>query len=231
MTTEVDICNIALSRLGDRATVTSLSPPDGSVQSQHCARFLPLARDSLLEQHDWGFATKRVSLALLSVTPPSGWAYAYAPPGDVVNYLSVIAVDAEDDFSVSLPPEGSSGVITDTSGNWVPVNSLGYYVPQLYEVEVLADGTPVLYTNQPNAVLRYSSLVTDSTQFSPLFTDALSWRLAADLAGPLLKGDAGAKAGQMCLKMADALLQRAKLSDANQRLIQPAQNVSWMSGR
>ena len=33
MSSVVDICNIALSRLGDRATVTSIDPPEGSAQA------------------------------------------------------------------------------------------------------------------------------------------------------------------------------------------------------
>ena len=59
MASEVDICNLALSHLGDTATIASLDPPEGSAQAEHCARFYPIARDSLLEMHAWGFATSR----------------------------------------------------------------------------------------------------------------------------------------------------------------------------
>jgi hypothetical protein len=63
---EVDICNLALGHIGDSATVSSINPPEGSAQAEHCSRFYPIARDSLLEMHNWGFATKRTNLALLS---------------------------------------------------------------------------------------------------------------------------------------------------------------------
>ena len=59
MSSEVAICNLALAHLGDSATVASIDPPEGSAQSEHCARFYPIARDALLEMHAWKFATRR----------------------------------------------------------------------------------------------------------------------------------------------------------------------------
>ena len=46
MASDVDVCNLALAHLGDEATVASISPPEGSAQAGHCARFYPMARDS-----------------------------------------------------------------------------------------------------------------------------------------------------------------------------------------
>ena len=33
MASDVDVCNLALSHIGDTANVASINPPDGSVQS------------------------------------------------------------------------------------------------------------------------------------------------------------------------------------------------------
>ena len=63
MASEVEICNLALSHLGDTATVASSDPPEGSAQAEHCARFYPIARDALLEMQNWKFATRRATLA------------------------------------------------------------------------------------------------------------------------------------------------------------------------
>ena len=63
MASEVDICNLALSHLGDNATVASIDPPEGSAQAEHCSRFYPIARDTLLEMHNWNFSTRRAVLA------------------------------------------------------------------------------------------------------------------------------------------------------------------------
>ena len=70
MASEVDICNLALGHLGDNATVSSISPPEGSAQAEHCARFYPLARDALLEMGYWNFAMRRVALAQLTMNWP-----------------------------------------------------------------------------------------------------------------------------------------------------------------
>ena len=77
MASDVGICNLALSRLGDAATVSSIDPPEGSTQADLCATFYPMARDSLLEMHAWAFATRRVDLSLLTAETDA-WVYAYA---------------------------------------------------------------------------------------------------------------------------------------------------------
>ena len=223
MASEVDICNLALGHLGDTATVASLDPPEGSAQAEHCARVYPLARDSLLEVHTWGFATQRVQLALLGSGWPE-WDYCYAAPSDALNILAVLPPDANDDYS------GSSTASWDSSSN-VPISAGGQYVPQAFSCELNADGAEVIYTDQATAVLRYTGRVTDTTKFAPTFVLALSWHLAALLAGPIIKGDAGAAEAKRCAAMAEAWLAKARESDANQRRVAPTHNVSWMAGR
>lgn len=217
MSSEVDICNLALARLGDTATVASISPPEGSAQAEHCARFYPIARNALLEEHNWGFATKRVQLALLYEAWPE-WTYAYAQPNDVINVLAVLSTSATDDYS--------QGII-----NIPDISISGNYEPQPFSCEVNGDGMQVILTDQENAVLRYTGLVTDTSNFSPLFITVLSWRLAAMLAGPLIKGDAGAAEAKRCEAMAQAYLSKAIESDASQRRVMPVHKVGWISGR
>jgi hypothetical protein len=228
MASEVDICNLALSHLGDNATLASIDPPEGSAQAEHCARFYPMARDALLEMHSWGFATKRVRLAQIGSGWPE-WNYAYAQPSDALNILAILPPDSTDDYSVGFfgpnPGDYAAGI-----GN-VPESAGGVYVPQAFSCEIDADGNSVIYTDQPNAVLRYTGTAVDTAKFSPLFTMALSWHLAALLAGPIIKGDAGAAQVKRCAEMMQAYLSRAITSDASQRRIAPVHHVSWMAGR
>lgn len=198
MASELDICNLALAHLGDTATISSIDPPEGSAQAEHCARFYPIARNSLLEMHAWGFATKRIQLALLSSGWPE-WDYAYAQPNDAVNILAV------------LPPESSDDYTSTGSG--------GTAIPQPFSCEMNADGAQVIYTDQANAVLRYTAIVNNPIQFSPLFVSALSHHLAAMLAGPVLKGDVGAAEAKRQAAMMQAYLTEAKNSDSSQRRI------------
>lgn len=222
MASEIDICNLALGHLGDAANVSSIDPPEGSAQSEHCARFYPIARDSLLEMHAWNFATTRVALASLGSGWPE-WTYCYACPGDAVNLLAVLDPNASNDYSV-----GNNYGFTQSG---IPLVGSGTYTPQPFAQETLTDGTVVIYTNQENAVLRYTRFVVDTTTFSPLFVDALSWYLASYLAGPLIKGDVGAAEAKRCMQAAMLMLGKAATSDANQRRTQVAQNVGWIAGR
>lgn len=216
MASEIDICNLALSHLGDTATVASLDPPEGSVQAEHCARFYSIARDSLLEMHPWGFATRRIQLAQLGTGWPE-WDYSYAQPSDALNIIAVLPPDATDDYSQGLSN--------------VPLSAGGSYVPKAFSCEIDSNGADVIYTDQEDAVLRYTALVSDTTKFSPLFVMALSWHLASMLAGPIIKGDAGAAEAKRCASMMQAFLSKATESDAGQRRITPQHSVTWMNGR
>jgi hypothetical protein len=201
MAADVDICNLALARLGDAATVTSIDPPEGSAQAEHCARFYPVARDAMLEMHAWKFATRRVLLAQLA-TDTWNWSYAYAQPSEALKLLAVIPATAANDAE-----------------------------SKDYEAETTADGAPIILTNQEDASLRFIARVTDSEAFSPLFVDALGWLLASYLAGPVLKGEEGAKMARACLQNFAVTVSNAKISDANQRRVRPEHTPAWMAGR
>lgn len=101
MASTVEICNSALSHLGDSAAVTSISPPDGTAQARHCAQWFPIARQRMLTYHHWSFATRRIALAELT-NPDDAWEHTYAAP---VNALDVWWVGAEGSSADSSPFE------------------------------------------------------------------------------------------------------------------------------
>lgn len=222
MASETDICNIALSHLGDVANVSSIDPPEGSAQAQHCARFYPIARDALLELHPWSFITKRITLPLLDDSLEQ-WQYVYQAPSDALTLLAILAPDADNDYSQDLPvPYTQVGIVN---------TGQGIYTPQQFEVETLQDGTQVIYTNQENAILRYTVKVTDTTKFPPLFTSALTHLLAAYLAGPVLKGEVGRVESKGQMGMFQGWLAKATVADAGQQNIRVKQSTPWMAGR
>lgn len=186
MASDVDVCNIALSHIGDEAEVIAISPPDGTTQSTHCGRFYPMARNQLLEMHTWSFATVRVSLALVAAGAPSQWLYAYAMPAKCLRPLGVFPPDASDDA------RGEDFIVESDS-----------------------DGNGVIYTNVQSAVLRYVRLVEDTTKFTPGFVTALGRLLASFLAGPIVKGTTGIQVAQAQLKVFMVELASAKALDAN----------------
>lgn len=201
MASEVDICNLALAHLGDSATVASIDPPEGSAQAEHCQRFYPIARDSLLEMHNWKFATRRVRLALLD-TDSWNWAYAYAEPADAMKIVSI------------LPPGATP--IEPTAD---------------YETMSNSDGDALILTDLEEATALYAAEITDTTKFSPLFITTLSWHLASMLAGPVIKGDVGAAEAKRCQQMMAQYLAQARVSDANQRKVEVDHMPNWIGSR
>lgn len=239
---EVTICNLALSHLGDTASVASISPPDSSVQAQLCARFYFAARNALLEMATWGFATRRIALSLLQevvdgssprVYPdntPATWRYMYALPSGVINIISVLPKDAIDDYEARLGL-GNYGYELPYPEGYQPVPGVAVETPRPFAVETQSNGTQIVLTNECDAVLRYTAAVADTTKFSPLFTLALSHLLASMLAGPIIKGSEGAAAATQQLELFNAFLGKATSSDANQRKTNVHPSPSWMRGR
>lgn len=182
MASIVDICNLALSHLGNRASVVSISPVDGSVEADYCARFYQVARDEILELGDWSFARTRAALVELLTNPSTTWEHAYALPSDCMVPRRIIT--------------GETYEYEDDSPN--------------FELE----GTTLL-TNKANATLIYTRPIEDPTKFSPGFVTSVSYKLAAYLAGPILRGEAGSTAAGQLHKIAGAKVVEAMSIDAN----------------
>lgn len=167
MSTDVAICNLALSHLGDEATVSAIDPPEGSAQADHCAIWYPVARNTVLESHDWNFALKRkvlVELVIAEADMPASWTFGYAWPNNCLRPISILPPGATDDAA-----------------------------PEDFTVETLQDETRVIYTKTEEAVLRYVSLIEDTARFPALVVNAMSRLLASYLAGPVIKGSEGMK--------------------------------------
>jgi hypothetical protein len=226
MASSVDICNEALSHLGDSATVSSIDPPEGSAQAEHCARFYPSCLATLLEMHPWAFATRRAPLAQVA-NPSTTWAYAYSQPSGCINILAVLAADAADDYSAP----GSSAVQSYDSPYRLNANNGGAYTPQDFSPETNDAGDDIILSNQANAVLRFTVLMTDTAKFTPMFRETLAWMLASKLAGPVLKGDTGRKAALQCMQTAVSWFGKATDSDASSRKVTPRHQVGWINAR
>ena len=223
MSTDVDICNMALALLGDSATVTSINPPEGSAQASHCSRFYPMARDALFEMSSWGFSTVRANLAQVTNNFPM-WTYAYQAPSNLVNTLGVLDSLATDDYAAPFV-QGYTPYGVQNTGR-------SLYTPQPYALEFDPDlGVEVILTNQENACLRYTQIVTDTTLFSPTFITTLSYFLASYLAGPIIKGDAGMNVSAQMMKKTTDMLAVSRPSDANQGMTRVVQSPAWIAGR
>ena len=193
MPSAVDISNMGLGHLGARAQITSIAPPDGSVEAGYCARYYPIARREALERGAWSWAKTRARLAPVA-NPSTVWPCAYALPSDCIQPLRVLP-------AVFVPTaEGvASQAITTTEHEGAD-----------FEVE-----NGVLLTACPEAVLLYKRDITDTTKFSTSFGACVSYLMAAYLAGPILKGKDGAQAAADLRRVAASVLAEASAQDAN----------------
>ena len=201
MLPSVEVCNMALAHLGQAPMVQSVNPPDNSWYAGMCVSLWPLAVDSLLELHPWGFTTRTAELARIVEQRP-GWAFCYVPPADSVRLWAV-----------------SSAADCAAPTDWELQAGIPNVTPQ------------IICTNTAQAFARYTINNTVPQIMPPLFKTALSYHLAALLAGPVIKGEAGMNVAKAMLQFAQMHAQRAAASDANQQRTTREHIPGWIKDR
>lgn len=86
MTSQVDICNLALTRLGGEE-ITAID--EGTRGARLCNRHYYPTLNALLREFEWNFAIKRDELAQDVTAPEFGYAYRYALPADFIKIVRV----------------------------------------------------------------------------------------------------------------------------------------------
>jgi len=197
MSSEVFICNLALSNIG-KTNISDLN--EAGAEARACRQFYAFCRDTMLQVYPWRFAEKTQSLGQITNDKPGAWEYAYNRPNDCLKVLSL-------QENYTLTPDAS----TPAPGPY----------GHAYEIE----GGKV-YCNLSPAILRYTWRITDPTKFPPLFIDALSWSLSGRLAMPLTKdlglrnsANQAAQATRLAAEMADANEER-ETSDHSSELVE-----------
>ena len=180
MTSEVEICNLALSYIR-AGSINSLI--ESSVQSQLCKlKYYPL-RDQMLEDSGWQFASSIVALATLTDTV-FNWVYVYQYPTDCL-YINRLIPDIAE-FSATNGTSAASSRYYDRGLPQLNLNEIK--VPyKIYNI----NGNKVITANDKNLRIDYRQRVTDPNLFSSNFILALSHLLAADLAIPIVGIDKG----------------------------------------
>lgn len=158
-TSETEICNLALVRLG-HTPITTLS--EGTPTADLCNLFYPITRDSLLRSHPWNFAISRATLALSATTPNHEFSYQHTLPADC---LKVIRTGWEADGTTSGSAVYGFPGVAGYAGVEIP-----------YRVE----GRSIL-CNETVVKIEYIAKITDVSQFDPLFVTALSLNLALSI--------------------------------------------------
>lgn len=156
MTSQVEIYNMALSNIGISETVQSME--ERSKARVTCSRFWEIARDAVLAQFPWAFATTYQSLAQIG-TPPRGWLYQYQYPTDCLKAMYITpAGSTRRPMSMEHQPDFKTA---------------------------FGEGGQIILSNTPDAELAYIVRVTDEGRFPPLVVEALAWKLATLIAMPM----------------------------------------------
>lgn len=195
MADRLSIKNDALSELPS-APITA--EDEQSLEAAETERVYDQALKELLEAHDWGFANRRVALAVVANTRDSEWLYAYAVPADM-----------------GTP----KGIVPDWEGMGLGIPVEGLFTPPYYEVwsgagsafEYLIENG-VIYTNVENAAFEYGASTVSEAVMPAMFARALALEIASRIAMPIkkdreLKGD--------LIKQAEAAKARAMADDEN----------------
>lgn len=151
-TDKVKICNMALSNIGDRDAIESLT--EGTPQANECLLWYDESRLEALEAHEWNFARQRLTLATSSDDAPSGvWTYRYQYPSNAVIVRKL---------------QNPSGETADM-------------VPYRIELNDAATAKTIL-TDLKDAVAVYTADIETTTLFTPYFVKMLAASLASNIA-------------------------------------------------
>lgn len=133
---------------------------ENSAEARSLRRFYSLTRDAILRDFDWPFARVRTELELIEEEPNDEWGFSYRYPVDSLMLRRIF-----------------SGIRNDNQATVVR-----------YEIGQDSTGS-LLYTDMEDAIIRYTSQVTNPTYFPPDFVLAFAARLAAYAAPTLTGGD------------------------------------------
>lgn len=93
MASDVEIANLALSRLGQNQI---MSLDDASPAARFCKAFYSQTRDEVLQSNPWTFGTAYVTLSRLTSTPLLEWDYQYQLPSDCLRVIELNGVGTGD---------------------------------------------------------------------------------------------------------------------------------------
>jgi|GEM_PF-1755452 hypothetical protein len=161
---QVDVCNLALSRIGGHGISQITSLGEASTEARQCAVKFPYVLASALRAYPWHFATKEIVLALLGC----GAAEHFLENDIFYRNLHYYQYPEECMRILALNPAAGK------KGN--------HFAPAYdYTVERISDGTKAIVTPCPQAVLTCTSYSEDPSIWDSLFTDAFAWQLAGEL--------------------------------------------------
>jgi len=133
-TSKVDICNLALMRIGHSKRISALSSTAPASQAEaYCAEFYDYARQEALRLAPWSFATAEKTLALLSSYEPTQWTYAYSYPSDCLKARRLLTGAGNDEPAFSIGYYDGQKVIKTNQAEAILEYTIDVDDPSLYD--------------------------------------------------------------------------------------------------
>ena len=235
MTSQVDLCNLALDQIAARASITGLNPPSppNSVAAAACARLYQLQADAVFRSAHWNSARRQGALTLLKAaigtpenpsgalpSPPIPWRYEYGYPGDC---LKVRFVMPQPTLPATTMP-----LMTNVGINFTPAVNTG--MPFVPAIDTDAEGNQirVILTNARMAQGVYTARIANVDLWDPMLQNAVIGALGAWLCSPVSGSDERKK---LAIAMAAGLIQQARISDGNEGITSTDHIPDWMEVR
>lgn len=219
MSSEVEICNRALSEIGTRSTITSLA--EASAEAQQCNLWYDQLRKMLLRSAPWGFARAQYPLSelgSLTTVPPSSpwpWGHKFMYPTDCLRMRYI------------LPPAPSDTAVSPLIDIYCGPSPTNRFIIA-NDKDSLGDMRRVILSNVPNAQAVYIIDVSDVSLFDDAFNTALSAALSFKLCIPL-SGNVAMR--QDFRQTAEDLIKSARAADGNEGLTTTEHTPDWILAR
>lgn len=170
MVSKVQICNMALSAIGQDLFIADIN--ESTKQARICRTWFDTVYGAVLQDFPWNWARRSLALAE-TFEVVQGWSKSYAYPADCI----------------------SAEAITDAAGariggryQWGGMWSDAWPNPLIMKVpfQVYAGAqSSLICTDLPQAYLIYTARIDDTERYPPMFVEALALRLGSAIAMPL----------------------------------------------
>ncbi len=199
MTSEVEICNIALGNIRS-SSINSLQEP--SLAAQNCKLLYPVVRDKCLSALSWGFNHSIRPLSVVEVDIFT-WAHTYNYPNDCLRINRLIS-----------PHEG----LSSAAGSFTHREELRVGRRPAVPYEIFnVDGVKLIGANDVNLRVDYRAKVHDPDLFSVDFILALTHLLGAELAIPVVGHEKGRALRLECMRFYEQYIRTAMADDMNEQ--------------
>lgn len=153
MASKMQICNIALMRLGEPVLGNLDENNKRAIALRNC---YDLARDTMIQDHPWNFAMTRASLARLEEAPDFGYTYAYQLPTGCLQVHGLVGDGENVDLSLAYKVEGQHLLTNESSARILytaRIEETGTYPPRFcsalaaylaYEISYYISKSPAL---------------------------------------------------------------------------------------